>query len=71
MGIGLIEMFIVLIVAAIILLIIAAIGFFVYVTVTRGLSRFRFGHATLDCPHCKKVTTIASGKCQHCGKELS
>lgn len=71
MGIGLIEMFLVLIVAAIMLLIIAASGIVVYVAVKRGLSRFRFGHATLDCPHCKKVTTIASGKCQHCGKDLS
>lgn len=70
-GIGPIEMLLVFIVAVIMLLIVAASGFVVYVAFTRGLSQFRFGHATLDCPHCQKETAIVSGKCQHCGKELS
>lgn len=35
------------------------------------LGGFRFGHITLNCPHCGAETPAQLATCWHCGKELS
>ena len=31
---------------------------------------FSLGHATLNCPHCRKETRADHPQCEHCGEEL-
>ncbi len=35
-----------------------------------GGSRFSWGHASLNCPHCGAETRAGQPQCEHCGRDL-
>ena len=37
----------------------------------RSLGGFRFGHVTLNCPHCGKETPAQEAVCKLCGQPLA
>lgn len=60
------------------LVIVVVLGFMVSLTFASGRKRrggsegggFSLGHATLNCPHCRKETRADHPECEHCGEDL-